>query len=71
MTAVAFAAFIMWRWLKMKSDLKRALEEQQLVQQRHDEHEGSSLESNMGDCGQGDDCGDNISGKSQKIIIDF
>lgn len=54
LTAAAFAVFIMWRWLRMKADLKRAFEEQQQIQQ----NERSGL--NM-DCAQ-DECVDNMSG---------
>ena len=56
LTAAAFAAFIMWRWLRMKSDLKRALREQEQIQQ----HERSSLQ-NTGECGQSE-CVDDITG---------
>ncbi len=62
LTAAAFAVFIMWRWLRMKSDLKRALREQQQLQQ----HERSSLQS-TGECGQGE-CADDITGTEIPII---
>ena len=66
LTAAAFAVFIMWRWLRMKSDLKRALREQEQIQQ----HERSSLQ-NTGECGQGE-CVDDITGSGIKIItLDF
>lgn len=61
LTAAAFAVFIMWRWLRMKSDLKRALQEQEQMQQ----HERSSLQNT--DCNQGE-FADDISGTSNNGI---
>lgn len=34
LTAGLFVVFIMWRWVKMKSDLQRALQEQNLINQQ-------------------------------------
>lgn len=56
LTAAAFLFFIMWRWFKMRSDLKRSLEEQEQIQQ----HERSELNTNTNQ----DDCVDRISGKT-------
>jgi hypothetical protein len=55
LTAAAFLFFIMWRWFKMRSDLRKSLEEQEQIQQ----HERSELNT---DANQ-DECVDRISGK--------
>lgn len=34
LTAAIFVFFIMWRWMKMKSDLRKALHEQNLIEQQ-------------------------------------
>lgn len=45
LTAAIFVTFIMWRWFKMKSDLRKALQEQNLIDQQHRLNNFSSRQS--------------------------